>query len=80
MVLGHSVTDLLKRAMPHSPSLTRLQDDAALLDQFHVPTRYPNGLPSPAVPSESYTASQAEAAERAAGRAVRAVEAHFAGG
>jgi HEPN domain-containing protein len=33
------------------------------LDQFYIPTRYPNGLPAPGIPSESYTAAQAEAAE-----------------
>jgi hypothetical protein len=28
--------------------------------------RYPNGLPAPAIPSETYTASQAQAAQQAA--------------
>ena len=46
--------------------LLLLTGDAALLDQFYIPTRYPNGLPSPAVPGEAYTEAQAQAAQEAA--------------
>lgn len=46
---------------------------AALLDQFYIPTRYPNGLPSPAVPSETYSAAQAATAQEAAERVLEVV-------
>lgn len=47
---------------------------AALLDQFYIPTRYPNGLPSPAIPDETYTEIQAEAAQAAAKHVLSLVE------
>lgn len=72
VVLGHSVQDLAQRCAAHDPAFAALAADAALLDQFYVPTRYPNGLPAPAVPSESYTAAQAQMAEDTAAHVLRA--------
>ena len=45
---------------------------AGHLDQFYIPTRYPNGLPSPAVPGEAYTETQAATAQEAADRVLAA--------
>ena len=59
VVWGHSVRELARQCEVHDPALGGLAGDAALLDQFYIPTRYPNGLPAPAVPSETYTAAQA---------------------
>jgi len=73
VVLGHSVADLLQRCVAYEPSWTALQQQAGSLDQFYVPTRYPNGLPAPAVPSESYTAAQARSALADAERIMNAV-------
>ena len=50
-------------------------DDTALLDQFCIPTRYPNGVPSPAIPDETYTELQAKAALAATERVLGMVEA-----
>jgi HEPN domain-containing protein len=58
-------------------SFAALEMDGALLDQFYIPTRYPNGLPFPAVPSESYTEDQARSAERAARCVIEAVESYL---
>jgi HEPN domain-containing protein len=74
MVLAHSVRELARQCQQHEPAFAEVADEAALLDQFYIPTRYPNGLPSPAIPSESYTATQSEMAQAVAARAVRAVE------
>ncbi len=72
MVLGHSVRELARQCAAYDPAFATLQSDGALLDQFYIPTRYPNGLPSPSVPSEVYTDVQADIAFQAAERVVRA--------
>jgi HEPN domain-containing protein len=66
VVLGHSVHELAKQCEAYVPEFANLAAKAALLDQFYIPTRYPNGLPSPAVPDETYTDTQAEMAQQAA--------------
>ena len=68
VVLGHSVRDLARQCVDIDGAFASLVTEGALLDQFYIPTRYPNGLPSPAVPSEMYTAAQAQMAREAAER------------
>ena len=46
VVWGHSVRELARQCEVHDPALGGLAGDAALLDQFYIPTRYPNGLPA----------------------------------
>lgn len=65
IVLGHSVVDLLSRLAVHQPPSSSLQEAAGVLDQYYVPTRYPNGLPG-GVPFEAFGRDQAEAALRKA--------------
>ncbi len=60
VVLGHAVQQLAQQCQAHDPTFASVFGDAALLDQFYIPTRYPNGLPTPAVPSETYSEAQAE--------------------
>lgn len=74
LVWGHSVRELARQCGGYDQAFTALMADAGFLDQFYIPTRYPNGLPSPAVPSESYTVSQATAAQEASERLLGAVE------
>jgi HEPN domain-containing protein len=74
VVLGHSVRELARQCQAHDPAFTEVMGEAALLDQFYIPTRYPNGLPAPAVPSEIYTAAQAETAQEAAQRLLDRVQ------
>ncbi len=74
VVLGHSARELALRCEGLDPAFADLRESAALLDQFYIPTRYPNGLPSPAVPSETYTAVQADTAYEAAERVLKTVE------
>jgi len=75
VVWGHSVRELVRQGARHEAKLAEVAEEAALLDQFYIPTRYPNGLPSPAIPSETYTVAHAEAAQEAAERVLRTVEA-----
>lgn len=74
VVLGHSVRELALRCEEMDPAFTALRDPTALLDQFYIPTRYPNRLPPPAVPSEIYTATQANMAYEAAEQVLATVE------
>ena len=73
---GHSVVELLDRAGAavadtDAAPLRRLEDSARQLDQYYIPTRYPNGRPG-GVPAEVFTDTQAE---DAVGRARTFVEA-----
>ena len=74
VVLGHAVLDLARQCGEHDPEFIQVLDDAGLLDQFYIPTRYPNGLPSPSVPSETYTEIQAVSALSSSGRVIGKAE------
>ena len=66
--------ELLDRAIAaiaDAAPLGRLRDSARQLDQYYIPTRYPNGLPG-GIPAEVFTDSQAE---DAVGRARAFIEA-----
>lgn len=66
VVLEHSVRELARRCEAHDTAFADVAEEAALLDQFYIPTRYPNGLPAPAVPSETYMGAHAQSAQEAA--------------
>ena len=57
VVFGHSLVQLALEL----PLAADLQEELAVLDQYYIPTRYPNGLPG-ALPYEVYTRRQAEKA------------------
>ena len=57
IVYGHSLVELAQELSLGSD----LHRELALLDQYYIPTRYPNGLPGGA-PYEVYSQVQAEAA------------------
>jgi len=59
---GHSVKKLLDVA---GPEFAPFADTAMELDRYHVPTRYPNGLPD-LIPAEAYGAPDAVRAIAAA--------------
>jgi HEPN domain-containing protein len=73
VVYGHSLVKLFA-GLSLPPDL---RDDLAVLDQYYIPTRYPNGLPG-VLPYEVYTRRQAESAlevsRRVIGIARRALE------
>jgi HEPN domain-containing protein len=45
IVLGHSVVELLDPLVEAHAGLAQLREGAQQLDQYYIPTRYPNGLP-----------------------------------
>lgn len=57
VVLGHSLVELLAQ-LPAGAAPTGLRTAAQQLDQYYIPTRYPNGLPG-GVPAEVFTHEQA---------------------
>ena len=64
---------LIARYADQAPELRPLRELAGVLDQYYVPTRYPNGLAG-GVPFEAFGASQATAAVDAAEHFVRLAE------
>lgn len=58
---------VLDTLAPRDPALTALREAAQQLDQYYVPTRYPNGLPS-GTPAEVFTKRQASEAVALAAR------------
>ena len=68
VVYGHALVEL---AAPLAV-MTRFRESLAILDQYYVPTRYPNGLPG-GVPSEVYSRTQASAAVKIAQQVIAVV-------
>ena len=67
-VLGHSTSQLAREA-----GFAGVDDELLLvLDQYYIPTRYPNGLPD-GIPAKAYTLRQAREAVETARRVVEAV-------
>jgi len=68
----HSVLELIQAAVTLDSTLADLEK-ASRLDQYYIPTRYPNGLPG-GVPSRFYTdPDEAAEASALAGQVIEAV-------
>jgi len=70
VAMGHSIVELTGRNLEGTPELAGLREQAGLLDQYYVVTRYPNGLPG-GVPFEASSEHQAREAIEAAQRFVK---------
>jgi len=57
-VWGHSVAELCHDAAAQDPAFAELGTEAAALDQYYIPTRYPNGLPG-GIPADAYVEADA---------------------
>lgn len=58
----HSVVALVEAILEYDKEFEPLIKYGRKLDQYYIPTRYPDALASPAVPFETYTKEQAEEA------------------
>ncbi|MBI2015040.1 MAG: HEPN domain-containing protein [Candidatus Rokubacteria bacterium] len=58
LVFGHSLLELLQSLLNRHPELAGLREAAQRLDQYYVPTRYPNGLPA-GTPADVFSKTQA---------------------
>ena len=56
--LSHSVHDLLEEVQKFAPEF-RTVSEARRLDEYYIPTRYPNGLPGTVVPHDFYGEKEA---------------------
>lgn len=70
---GHSAADLSEAAASLDPSLKEFHSEAAGLDKYYIPTRYPNGLPG-GLPADAYGPADSDAALSSAERVIEAVE------
>ena len=56
-----SVAELCRSAAEQDAAFGALGAEAGALDQFYIPTRYPNGLPG-GIPAEAYTRTDGDRA------------------
>lgn len=68
-VWGHSVAELCEEAIKIDDIFKKLKFEAAPLDKFYIPTRYPNGLPG-GIPAEAFDKYDAERALEMAKRVI----------
>jgi HEPN domain-containing protein len=69
LVIGHSLVELVDSLGERFPELRLLREQAGVLDQHYIPTRYPNGLAG-GVPFEAFGERQAREAIESARRFV----------
>ena len=69
----HSVKQLVERCATYDPALTQLVDAGKVLDQYYIPTRYPDAIGFPGLPYETYTVRQANEAAQLASEIVSLV-------
>jgi len=62
----HSVAQLAERCAGFDSDFKKHIAPGRVLDQYYIPTRYPDALAPPAVPFESYTEEQSQKAVNAA--------------
>ncbi|MBI3333385.1 MAG: HEPN domain-containing protein [Candidatus Omnitrophica bacterium] len=72
--MEHSVALLARYCSEKDPTFTPFIKTGTAMDQYYIPTRYPDALADPAVPFESYSVTQAAEAVRLASEIVRAVK------
>ena len=59
-ITTHSVGELAKEAASFDVKFAPFVEGARRLDRHYLASRYPDALPEPAIPAESYVASDAE--------------------
>jgi len=73
-VLGHAIAQLGQAVEARDPSFAPLRAEAAKLDRYYIPTRYPNGLPEGSDPGEAFDPEDARAAIATAERVIAHAE------
>lgn len=74
-ILIHSVAQLSEECSQIDKDFSSHIAPARILDQYYIPTRYPDALAPPAVPFESYTPEQGDKAVQTARAIVSLVRA-----
>lgn len=78
LVWGYSVAELCEDAKHHDASFAALRPRVAPLDQYYIPTRYPNGLPG-GIPAEAFDADDARRALAMASEVLQFVQDRMGG-
>jgi HEPN domain-containing protein len=63
----HKLVDLLGECENLEPAFSQFQSDCLIIDQYYIPTRYPNGIPGglpEGTPGQTEARESVEAAER----------------
>ena len=63
----HKLVDLLGECESLEPTFSQFQSDCLIVDQYYIPTRYPNGIPGGlpgGTPGQTEARESVEAAER----------------
>ena len=76
-VLGNATHLLVQRCGKYDAAFEGLLEACRRLDQYYIPTRYPNGIPD-GIPHDVYTAVQAAEAVTSAQGVIDRVESWFA--
>lgn len=61
-VMIHSVKELAEQCAGRDPAFRAVVDAGRVLDQYYIPTRYPDALAFPGLPYETYTEREAKEA------------------
>ncbi len=77
-IVTHSLRRLLRENAASDAGFADLDDDARLLDQHYIPTRYPNGLDVETTPAAYYDRKDAERCLRSARSILERVRRSFA--
>ena len=75
----HSVRTLAEECFNHAPEFEPLMDYGMILDRYYLSTRYPDALPDPAIPFESFGPLDARQALEFAAEIVSTVRAKIPG-
>ena len=58
----HSVKQLVERCATYDPAFLQVIDAGKVLDQYYIPTRYPDAIGFPGLPYETYSEHEAREA------------------
>jgi HEPN domain-containing protein len=72
----HGLVTLLNLCLPLEPAFKQFQDECAVVDQYYVPTRYPDGIPG-GLPGGLPGEAEAKEAITAAENILQFVTTHF---
>ena len=78
LVIGHATHRLIQGCAGYEAGFMDLLDGCRQLDQYYIPTRYPNGLPD-GIPHDVYTPAQAAQAVELARAVIQFVADRLAG-
>jgi len=68
----HRLVDLLGECRKHDPQFSDFQSDCIVIDQYYIPTRYPDAIPGTS-PTGAPSRDEAEEAIASAGRILQFV-------